>query len=255
MHNFAVIVDIGNTMVSIGFFVDHKYNSRIDIPSTKEDVIKSKNNFISFLKEHSFYKEDVTGGLICSVVPSLNDDVSNLIFEALNIKLPIMDKSYHYDIDIDVDDKDEVGGDLLADAIAAKHLYSYPAIIIDLGTVTKNIVLDEKGTFIGVSFFPGVKLCMDVMKEKTALLPEISLTKKPDKLIGNNTIEAMQSGVYYGTLSMVSKMASLVESKFSQPVSKILTGGNSYLFKDEIKDFIIDPELVLKGIYFIYINN
>lgn len=256
MNNFAIIVDCGNTNVSIGIFKEHKFYARIDIPSSLDAINNSLPRLLAFKDKYHLHNSDVKGGLISSVVPSLNNSIITLIKECFDITLPIMDGTYKYDIEINVDNPKEVGGDLLADAIAGKELCKSPCLIIDLGTITKVIVLDEKSKFIGTSFFPGVETCVKSMKEKTALLPEIDVKKKPSNILGTNTIDAMESGIYYGTLGLINHTASLIDNIFkNKKVTKVLTGGNSSLFKGDAKDFSVDPNFVLKGIYLIYINN
>ncbi len=255
MNKYVLIVDCGNTNTSIGVFKENKLYSRIDIPSSIDAINGSLSRMLNFKKKLLLNDEELTGGLISSVVPSLNKAIITLLKEAFGKSIPIMDNTYFFDIKMDVNNPDEVGGDLLADAIAGKKLFDAPTLIIDLGTITKLIVLDKNKKFIGTSFFPGVETCLKSMKEKTALLPEISLNKRPKKFLGNNTVDAMQSGLYYGTLGLIKYSSIMVDDMFEGKVNKILTGGNSILFKNDANEFIIDENLVLKGIYLIYLDN
>lgn len=255
MNNYAIIVDCGNTNTSIGIFKEHKFYARIDIPSSKESIENSFDKIIEFKKKYHLYNDDVKGGLISSVVPFLNNVIVTLIKNSFGIVLPIMDQNYKFDIEVTADDPSEIGADLLADSIAGKKLLNCPALIIDLGTIAKIIVLDENKRFIGTSFFPGLEVCQKAMKEKTALLPDVNLTKKPNNVLGNNSINAMESGLYYGLLGFIKTNAELVTKMFNKPVSKILTGGNAKLFENDVKDFVIDENFVLKGIYLIYLDN
>ena len=89
-------------------------------------------------------------------------------------------------------------------------------------------------------------------QDKTALLPGFTLKEKPAKLLGNNTIEAMESGVFYGTLNGLKSLSKEIEDKMGQKLIKIITGGSAFLFAPYLSDFIYDKDFVLKGINFLY---
>lgn len=255
MNNKAIIVDIGNSVISIGIFLDGKLSSRFDMSSSLNNVNDFPKLFSSFLKEYHVFSEDVIGGLICSVVPMYSKQIQQDIKNLVGKELPIMDASYAHFLKVIVDNPKEVGSDLLADVAAAKCYYDMPCILFDLGTITKTIVVDLDGTLLGVNFFPGVEMCFDSMHVNTAQLPDGELTEKPSKIIGNNSIEALQGGVYYGTVALINGMSQQIEEKYQMKMTKVLTGGNSNIFKDSFPDYEIDPDLVLKGIYIIYTKN
>ena len=240
MNNKAIIVDIGNSIISIGIFLDGKLSSRFDMSSSINNVNDFPKLFSSFLKEYHVFSEDVIGGLICSVVPMYSKQIQQDIKNLVGKELPIMDAFYGHFLKVIVDDPKEVGSDLLADVAAAKCYYDMPCILFDLGTITKTIVVDLDGTLLGVNFFPGVEMCFDSMHVNTAQLPDGELTEKPSKIIGNNSIEALQGGVYYGTVALINGMSQQIEEKYQMKMTKVLTGGNSNIFKDSFPDYEID---------------
>ena len=247
-----LIVDIGNSFISFGVFLGDELVERFDVPSDETHVAKIKDLLKSFIKDKKLKVDDFNGGLISSVVPMFTVSIKKAIKEVMGISLDILSKEHFSDIEMIVDNRDEVGGDIIADVKAAKTLYKGPALVIDLGTITKNIVIDKNGKFIGVSFFPGVEACISSMRDKTALLPGFTLKEKPAKLLGNNTIEAMESGVFYGTLNGLKSLSKEIEDKMGQKLIKILTGGSAFLFAPYLSDFIYDKDFVLKGINFLY---
>ena len=254
MDNLALMVDVGNSIISFAFFKDGALEHRLDVPSSIMEVANIEKPLNKFKEDKKIYLPFIKGGLICSVVPSFNKALQQSIKTVFNVDLPIMDSRVYKNLKMIVDNPKEVGGDLFSDVIGAKDIYGYPALIFDLGTISKVMVVDKEGTFIGTSFFPGVRASIQAMREKTELLPEVPLENRPKKILGNNTLEALESGVYYGTYSMIKEYSNLIEKEVGYPLKKILTGGNSYLYKDVLTDFIIDPDLVLKGIYYIYKN-
>ncbi len=225
---------------------------RFDVESDLHVVTQLRNTLEQFLHNHKVDAISIKDGLLCSVVPQFNGDIKRAVREVLDFEINVMDSSYFDDLEMIVDDRREVGGDIVADVMAAKALYGGPVFVCDLGTITKNIVLDNNNVFIGVSFFPGVKACISAMRDKTALLPEVELNEKPEKLLGNNTIEALSSGVFYATLNGIKAYGSQIEEQMGSPVKKILTGGNSALFAPYLEDYVYEPDFVLKGIYFLF---
>ena len=255
MNNLALMVDIGNTYISFGFFKNGILDLRLDVPSSIMGVADIRKPLKEFKEKHHINEKDIIGGLISSVVPSFTHGVQRGIFEVFNINIPKMNHTFFKDLKIQVDNPKEVGGDLVCDVVAANKKYGYPSLIFDLGTISKVMVVDKNGVFIGTSFFIGVQGTIEAMREKTALLPAVELKNKPKKLLGNNTLEALESGVFYGTLSMVEEYSRKIEQEIGYPLKKILTGGNAQLFKETIRDFIIDENLVLEGLYYIYCEN
>lgn len=255
MNNLALMVDIGNTYISFGFFKDGVLDLRLDVPSQIMNVADIKKPLQEFKEKHDINEKNIMGGLICSVVPSFTHSIQRAISFVFNKNIPVMDYNYFKDLKMQVDNPKEVGGDLVCDVIAAKRKYGYPSLIFDLGTISKVMVIDKNGVFCGTSFFIGVRCTIEAMREKTALLPEVELIKKPKKLLGNNTLEAIESGVFYGTMSMVEEYSRKIENNLGYSLKKILTGGNAHLFKENIEYFLIDENLVLEGLYYIYCQN
>ena len=130
-----------------------------------------------------------------------------------------------------------------------------PAVIVDMGTATKIIILDENGTFIGVTISPGVEIGLKALAGGTAQLPQIDLGEKP-VLLGKNTIECMRSGVIFGNASMIDGMIDRFEEEFGVSMTKIATGGLSGVVIPHCKHKIeINPTLLLEGLRIIYEKN
>lgn len=249
------MVDIGNSYISFGFFKGDELFYRLDVPSSIMDVADIEIPLNKFKEEKQIKTSSIEGGLISSVVPSFSKSIQKSLKKVFGVSVNVLDYSYCKNLKMIVDNPKEVGGDLLADVIGAKEIYNFPCLIFDLGTISKVMVVNKEGTFIGTSFFPGVKASLESMRDKTELLPEAPLENRPKKLLGNNTLEALESGVYYGTYSMIKEYSRLIEEDVGYSLKKILSGGNAHIFKDSLSDFIIDPDLVLKGIYCIYKAN
>ncbi len=248
------MIDVGNSTIIFGVFIDGKLTQSFIVKSDIDHVAKLRDILNDFIVDKHINISDFKGGLICSVVSSYNRNIFNAIKDTFKIEVQIMDHSFVNDVEINVDNRQEVGLDLIADVVYAKANKLYPCLIVDMGTISKFIAIDKDGKFDGVSFIPGVEVGFDIMRNSTFALPLSELLKKPSKAFGNNTLEALNSGMYYATIGSINEFVNQFENKYGKH-NKILTGGISPIFVGDFPDFVHDKNLTLKGIYEIYKNN
>ena len=254
---YSLIVDIGNSQIEIGLFEQDKFVDSIRFDTKRLNSEYDDKPLRSLIRKLDVKEEEIEGGLIFSVVPHISRLVQILIKGETGVLLPLFDPTNLLkDFKANIDNPNEVGQDLLADIVGAIHFYGCPIVVTDLGTVTKNIVIDKDGIFQGVSFFPGVGLNAHTLSDRTAQLPEIENITRPDCYFGKNTIDAMRSGVYYCHVAAVKRFMERTDEEFGYKFKKVITGGYSNIFKDDFKekDYIVDPQLVLKGMHLIYKN-
>ena len=147
---------------------------------------------------------------------------------------------------------EEVGPDLIVSAVGAKKLYPLPAIIIDMGTATTLTVVDKEGVFTGGVILPGVGISMNALAKETSLLPSIDVAPAR-KLISLNTVDAMRSGIIYGTAGSLDGIIEHFLQELKEDASLIATGGLSHLICPYCKHkIIVDENLLLKGLWEIW---
>ena len=154
-----------------------------------------------------------------------------------------------------IDNPKEAGADRLVDAVAAHSKYGGPLIVLDFGTATTLDVVDANGNYAGGIIAPGVNLSLDALHGAAAKLPRIAVSK-PSHVIGKNTVECMQSGIYWGYISMVEGLITRMKTEFGQDMKTIGTGGLASLFAkgtDAIDH--IDKDLTLSGLVEIFYKN
>ena len=254
---YSLIVDIGNSQIEIGLFDENKFVDSIRFDTNRLKSEYDDKPLRDLIHKLDVKQEDIEGGLIFSVVPHLSRLVQIIIKGETGVLLPLFDPSNLLEgLKANIDNPKEVGQDLLADIVGAIHFYGCPIVVTDLGTVTKNIVIDKDGIFQGVSFFPGVGLNAHALSERTAQLPELENIARPNCYYGKNTIDAMRSGIYYSHVASVKQFMEKVDEDSGYKFKKVITGGYSNIFKDDFKekDYIVDPQLVLKGMHLIYKN-
>src|SRR3954468_20465346 len=149
----------------------------------------------------------------------------------------------------------EVGSDRLANALGALAVYSGPLIIVDSGTAITLDVISGDGAFEGGVIAPGVHLSMEALHAAAAKLPRIAL-QKPRRVVGDDTVSAMQSGIFWGHVALIEGMIARIKAERNEAMTVVATGGVASLFHDAttaIDHF--DPDLTIRGLLEIYRRN
>jgi type III pantothenate kinase len=172
-----------------------------------------------------------------------------------NAKMILIGKGTKTGIALKVDNPNEIGNDLIADLVGAKEKYGYPALVVDLGTASKILLLDKDGYFASALIMPGLKLSIQSLVQKASLLPAISL-EIPESILAKNTVEAMNAGVVFGHIDMILGLIKRIESEIGYECKHILTGGYSLPLIELLKNhFIYDMNLNLDGLNIIIDKN
>ncbi|HKM02640.1 MAG TPA: type III pantothenate kinase [Bacilli bacterium] len=229
-------VDVGNTTTSFGFFENNELKRVLTIDT---DVKRTFDQFLvvvkNLLEHESFLMVQLEEAIISSVVPMETKKLSRFIYTIYGIDPLILGPGIKTGLLLKVDNPNEVGSDLVAVSVGALEFFKAPFLIVDLGTVNKYILIDEKKQFVGVSFTPGVMMSKDALDKNTALLMQVSL-EKPLRVIGKNTKDALNSGLTYGTVAQIRGMSELINHEAGLQLPVIITGGNAiFIYEDLVK--------------------
>ena len=254
--------DIGNTNIVIGIFDGEKLTHKWRLPSSaKKSVDDYAVDIIELCLTDKVDCLKITGCIIASVVPTLTGRVCEAVkkFVPENIAEKILvvgDNKTRLDIDIKLKNKNEVGHDRLINAVAGYTKFGGNLIIIDFGTATTFDVVGKDGEYLGGVISPGINLSLKALHDMTAQLPKISV-KQQKNVIGKTTIEAMNSGVYFGYISLIEGMIKKIEQELNHKTTRIITGGLAEIFKDALKNSVEhhEPDLTLEGLRIIYQKN
>ena len=247
-------IDAGNTNVVFalhdGTNVVHSWRCKTD-PGRTADEYASWLAPLFAIAKLSF--SDISEAIIGSVVPDANFNLKNLCEKNFGCPFTLVRPEMHgLDLTIKLNKPEEIGADRIVNAIAVRTHYSYPAIVVDFGTATTFDVVDGSGAYCGGVIAPGVNLSMAALHQAAAKLPRVSIAR-PESVIGRDTIGAMQSGVYWGYVSMVEGMIERIANEMGEKPFVIATGGLSPMFAggtDKIEQ--IDRDLTLKGLIAIH---
>ncbi len=249
-------VDIGNTNICLGCFAD-KLLVFVARLSTNAALTADEYacKLLETLSLYGVERDSIDGAIVSSVVPPLNTVLKEAIRIAFDISPLAVGPGIKTGMMIQCDDPASVGADLICACVAAHELYGGPALIIDMGTATKMMVIDERGAFIGVSIMAGVTMGLRALAEGTAQLPQVSL-ECPSSVIGKNTADCMRAGVFFGNASMLDGMIERFAETYGKKLPVIATGGAARMIVPLCKQRItLDENLVIKGLFLLYHKN
>ncbi len=247
---------IANDEISLGFVNNGMLVNTVRASTdTKRTVDEYACIFKGLFDFRGIRSEQIDGAIGASVVPTLTETVRSALEAVLGIRPHLLGAGIKTGLNILTDDPSQLGGDLVASAIGALEKYTTPLIIINFGTATTFSVLDKSNSFVGCAIAPGLVLSAQALSEGTSLLPQFAKSS-PEKCIGTNTIESMQSGCLYGTAAMIDGMIERIESELGKGASIIASGKDADTVTALCKRSIIrDDTILLLGLAAIYQKN
>lgn len=248
-------IDIGNSQIYGGVFADERLILQFRRATQKSLSSDELGLFFrSVLRENGCDPEKIKGVVLCSVVPNLIHATVNSVKKYFHVAPFILAPGIKTGLQIKTINPREVGADRIANAMGALHLYpNQNLIVIDFGTATTVCVITMAREYLGGVIMPGVKLAMEALESKTAKLPAVEIAPPP-QLIGRSTVEAIQSGLFYGHLGMIREIVTHIQhhSFRRQRAVVIGTGGLARMYTDHHLFDVVVPELVLDGLNIAY---
>jgi type III pantothenate kinase len=245
-----LVVDIGNTNIVCAVFQDGKIVADCRMQSATDESIEGYHSLLGqFLPDYPFacFKHIVLG----SVVPALTSIWQELVKQKSNARLEIINGLSPIGLQYIVADPSVVGADLVANAFEAWQSYPGSTIVIDLGTATTIQLINREGLYAGVSIAPGMKTAASQLFANAAQLSGFELLA-PQQTLGNNTTDALRSGIVLGHAIMIQGFVELIKKEYSQykPYTVVLTGGLSSLIAPLCpSEYVLDKELTLRGLH------
>lgn len=193
--------------------------------------------------------------IISSVVPQSIFNLRNLSRRYLHVEPLVVGENANLGIAVRIDKPSEAGADRLVNAIGAHVEYPGTLIVIDSGTATTFDVIAEDGGFEGGVIAPGINLSMEALHSAAAKLPRVAI-QKPQRVLGKDTVGAMQSGVFWGYVALIEGLIARLKAEWGAPMTVVATGGVASLFHGAtmaIDHF--DPDLTIRGLLEIHRRN
>jgi len=221
-----VAIDIGNTETTVGIgskdnWDSYRFTTRDT--NTPDELMALFNSTFQIKSE---VMRNIDGAIICSVVPQATNSFSEAIRKYLNLEPIIVGPGIKTGLKVNIDNPKELGPDRIANSVAGYLITETDTVVIDLGTATTFDVVSKNKEYLGGSIAPGIKISLDALTLKTASLKSVELDT-PNKVIGKNTYEAIQSGLIMGHASMIDSMVEKIILEIDIEPKIILTGGLS----------------------------
>lgn len=251
-----ICVDIGNTNIKYAVYdgKDLKVSFRVstDFKRTSDEY---GEQIIGMLDIKGIKAKDITGGIVSSVVPSLDYTIDKMCEVYFDIQPLHIAPGLKSGLNIRCDNAREVGADRIVNCVSAIVEYgeNCPMIVIDFGTATTFNIISENNEFIGGVISPGIKGSLDSLVSGTAKLPRVEI-EAPKSIIAKNTVTNMQAGIVFGFAGLVEYIVKRIKKELKCPnVKTIATGGFSTVIAKEVECIdVVDKLLTLKGLKYLY---
>ena len=195
------------------------------------------------------------GCIISSVVPQSIFNLRNLARRYLHVEPMVIGENVDLGIEVRIEKPSEAGADRLVNAVGAHIVYPGDLIVIDSGTATTFDIVAADGGLEGCAIAPGINLSMEALHQAAAKLPRIAI-QKPQRIIGKDTVGAMQSGVFWGYIGLIEGLIARIKGEWDRPMTVVGTGGVASLFHGATTTIDhFDPDLTIRGMLEIWRRN
>ena len=252
-----MVIDVGNTNITVGVFSGDDILTTFRLMTQEANTSDEYGATIrSLLRANKVSRSEIEGVIIASVVPKVMHALTNAIIKYIGKQPYIVGPGIKTGIAIKSINPREVGPDLIAGCVGAYERYGGPVLTIDFGTATTYMLLDEKAELAGGVIAPGIRISAKALWEDTAKLPEIEI-KKPESVLGHDTVTTMQSGLVYGQIGQTKYIINEIKRESGYKKLKVVaTGGLGRMISDEVDEIdIYDPVLLLIGLKILYDKN
>jgi type III pantothenate kinase len=251
MSSNILVVDVGNTNITLGIYRDNVLESSWRLATARDRTADE----YGILTKQLVDGIGLEGAIVGSVVPPLNGVIAEMVRRYFRVEPLFVEPGVKTGIAIHTDNPQEVGADRIINCVAAYEAFGGPSVIVDFGTATTFDLVTEDARYVGGVIAPGLNISAEALFARAARLPRVDI-RRPPSVIGTNTVVNMQSGLYYGYLGLVDGILARIKSEVTGIKRVVATGGIAPLFGEDseyIDEF--DADLTLKGLKIIYDRN
>ncbi len=249
-------LDAGNTNITVGIYDAQKLVSSWRLRTIREQTADEWGiSLRSLFRVADLDARKITGVAISSVVPPLDRQLAEMAERYFDCQALFVSVDVDLGLRVVIDNPREAGADRLANAAAAFHKYGGPCVVVDLGTAINFDVVSAEGDFLGGIICPGIGIAISGLFEKAARLPLVDF-RQPISLIGKNTADCIQSGLYYSTISTIDGILERLLAALGPQPRIIGTGGQAQLIVEGSRHLKrVDEDLTLDGVRLILERN
>jgi len=253
-------IDVGNTNMVLGIFDLEQGQNAPPLRTWRVATARERTAdeygliFQDMLRHQGMELNMVSEIAIASVVPPLHPVLETCCQRYFFIDPLWVEPGLDSGIKISIDNPNELGADRIVNCVGALEMFGAPAIVVDLGTATTFDVVNEKKEYLGGLILPGIKIAAEALFQRAARLPRVEIAK-PENIVGRNTVQAMQSGLYYGCVGQIDGILERLTQQLPRAVIAA-TGGLAKTVGKESKyiEHVV-PDLTLSGLRSIWRRN
>src|SRR5262245_34039408 len=243
-----LLFDIGNTNTHVGVANSQRVIRQTDLPTKALFEGRTRNALLDFVDRKS-----IDGAALCSVVPQATPAILKVVWHAWKLDALELTPKTLRGVGINYPRPNTIGADRLANAVAARHHFGAPVVVVDFGTAVTFDVVDRSRNYIGGIIAPGLAAMTDYLHEKTALLPRIKI-REIGPAIGKSTEHAMLVGAVQGYRGLIRGLiAQLKRELKTRRLPVVATGGYAKLIAAKMPEISqVEPKLTLEGLRIVY---
>lgn len=249
-------LDVGNTHTVVGLFDGETLRADWRVSTRKDATIDEWGVLVRALFDGvSLGPDGVRGMIVSSVVPDLDGVIRETGRRTFGIDPLFVAPGVKTGVPIAVDNPHEVGADRIVNAVAAIEAYGAPVVVLDFGTATTFDVVGPRGEYLGGVIAPGLGISAEALFQRAARLSRVDL-KRPRSVIGRNTEESVQSGLFHGYVGLVEGIVERLREELGVKAPVVATGGLAKVF-DGALPFLdaVNPRLTLDGLRLVWERN
>ena len=246
-------LDVGNTNLTLGVFRGSElagdWRLKTDAAQTVDGWGVLCRNVLALAELSA---REIDGIAISSVVPSLDESLRGMGERYFSQTPLFIDATVDSGLDIRIDSPSEVGADRIVNSVAAFTRYGGPCVSVDFGTAVNFDVVSADGGYLGGVLCPGVSVSAEALFRRTARLPQIDL-REPKGVIGRNTVDALQSGLFYGTVGLIEGILARLVEELGAETRVVATGGQAKELAPACSRIdTVDEHLTLEGLRLVW---